>query len=141
MGISTLMPYEERQSLGPSTGRTYRQCHNNHTMTILIRVLTVAVALLVASRIIPGIVVDGFYTAVIVAVLLGLINLIVRPVLVVLTLPITILTLGLSLFVLNALLFWFVGSFVEGFYVAGFIPAFWGSLVVSLVSWFMQKIS
>lgn len=101
---------------------------------ILTRLLAVVVALLVASKYIPGIVVDDVYTALVVALLLGVINLIVRPILLILTLPITILTLGLFLFVLNALLFWFVGSFVEGFEVAGFVPALLGSLLVSIVS-------
>jgi putative membrane protein len=108
-------------------------------MTLLTKLLAVVVALLVASRYIPGIHVDSLYTAIMVAVILGLLNLIVRPVLVVLTLPITLLSLGLFLFVLNALLFWFVGSFVEGFDVAGFGPALLGSLLVSVISSLVQK--
>ena len=106
---------------------------------MLTRLLAVVVALLLASRYIPGINIDTIYTALVVAVLLGLINLIVRPILLVLTLPITILTLGLFLFVLNALLFWFVGSFVKGFEVTGFVPALLGSLLVSIIGSLAQR--
>ncbi len=106
---------------------------------LLTKLLAVVVALLLASRYIPGIKVDDLTTALIVALVLGLVNLIVRPILLVLTFPITILTLGLSLFVVNALLFWFVGSFVEGFAVAGFVPALLGSLLVSIVGSVAQK--
>jgi putative membrane protein len=73
--------------------------------------------------------------ALLVAVILGLLNAVVRPILVILTLPVTLLTLGLFIFVINALLFQFVASFVKGFDVAGFWPAFWGSIVYSLISW------
>jgi len=108
---------------------------------LVLRFLTVVLALFIAAHVVPGIEVDSIYTASIVAVLLGLLNLLVRPVLVVLTLPITILTLGLFILVLNAALFWFVGSFVEGFDVSGFLAALLGSLIVSVFSWFIQKIT
>lgn len=108
---------------------------------LLTKLLAVVVALLLASKYVPGISVDDVYTALLVAVVLGLINIIVRPILLVLTFPITILTLGLSLFVVNALLFWFVGSFVEGFEVAGFVPALLGSLLVSVVGSVVQKLA
>ena len=69
------------------------------------------------------------------ALILGLVNTLIRPLLILLTLPATVLTLGLFIFVINALLFWFVASFVEGFHVAGFWSAFFGWLVYALVSW------
>lgn len=103
-------------------------------MKILYRVLLTALALLLAAYLIPGIEVASIYIAIIAAVILGLLNLIARPVLFALTLPITIITLGLFIFVINALLFWFAASFIEGFSVDGFIPALLGSLVVSVVS-------
>lgn len=108
---------------------------------LLIRFLAAVLALLVAERLVQGISVDDLYTAAIVAVILGVLNLIVRPILVVLTLPITILTLGLFLLVLNATLFWFVGTFVEGFVVADFLSAFLGSLVVSIIGWLAHKLT
>lgn len=108
--------------------------YNGSTMKILARILVTALALLIVARLIPGIEVEGIYAAIIAAVLLGVFNLIARPILVVLTLPITIVTLGLFIFVINALLFWFVASFVEGFAVSGFLTALIGSLIVSVIS-------
>ncbi|MCB9811698.1 phage holin family protein [Candidatus Nomurabacteria bacterium] len=103
-------------------------------MKMISRVLIGALALLLAANFIPGIEVMGLYTAIIAALILGLLNMIVRPVLIVLTLPVTILTLGLFTFVINAALFWFAASFIEGFAVAGFVPALLGSIFVSIVS-------
>lgn len=103
-------------------------------MKIIIRILITAGALLLVSYFIPGIEVASFYTAIIVALVLGLLNIFVKPLLVILTLPVTILTLGLFLFVINALLFMFAASFVEGFAVAGFVTALIGSFLVSIVS-------
>ena len=104
-------------------------------MKLLLVWIINALALLALPYIFTSIQVDSFYTALIVALLLGLINTLVRPVLFVLTLPITILTLGLFIFVLNGLLLWFVASFVEGFAIAGFWSAVFGAIVYSLISW------
>ncbi len=79
-----------------------------------------AVALLIVAYLLPGIVVTGFGSALIAAVVLGLLNMLVKPVLILLTLPVTIVTLGLFLFVINALVFWFAGSILSGFKVEGF---------------------
>jgi putative membrane protein len=104
-------------------------------MISLISRLAVSVfAVLLAAYVVPGIVVDGFYAALMTAIVLGVVNLIVRPVLVVLTLPITIVTLGLFLFVLNAALLLFVASFVEGFAVDGFWVALLGSMLISVIT-------
>jgi putative membrane protein len=105
------------------------------TMRLLITWAINAVALMALPYLFSSIQVRSFGTALIVALFLGLLNTLVKPVLVILTLPVTILTLGLFILVINALLFWFVGSFVKGFDVPGFWPAFWGALVYSLVSW------
>ena len=105
-------------------------------MKIILKILITAVALLVAAYVIPGITVASVYIAIVAAVVLGLLHLIVKPILFILTLPINILTLGLFSFILNALLFWFAASFVEGFSVAGFIPALLGSLLVAIISSF-----
>ena len=103
-------------------------------MQILIKIVITAVALLVVEWLVPGITIDNFVTALIAAVILGLLNLIARPILVILTLPVTILTLGLFIFVINAALFLLAASFVDGFTVSGFIPALIGSLLVSIFS-------
>ena len=103
-------------------------------MKIIGRILVTALGLLVAAHVVTGIMVDSLYIAIVAAFILGILNLIVRPILVVLTLPITIVTLGLFMFVINAGIFLFVSSFVEGFEVAGFTAALLGSLIVSVVS-------
>lgn len=108
---------------------------------ILARFLAIVAGLLIASAYVPGISVNGLYTALVVAAILGFLNILVRPVLVVLTLPITILTFGLFSFVLNALLLWFVSTFVKGIAIEGFAPAFFGSLVVSGMSWVVHKLT
>jgi putative membrane protein len=104
-------------------------------MRLILRWLINAAALFVLPYLVTSIEVKDSYVALIVALLLGLINAVIRPVLILLTLPVTIVTLGLFILVINALLFWFVASFVDGFHVAGFWSAFWGAIVYSLVSW------
>jgi putative membrane protein len=104
-------------------------------MGFLIRVLVNAVAIWLATEIVPGIEARTVTTVVVAALVLGLVNAIVRPVLLVLTLPLTLVTLGLFLFVLNALCLWLTSAVVPGFEVRGFWPAFWGALIVSALSW------
>jgi len=99
------------------------------------KLLITVLSLLAVSTYVPGIIVDGFYIALIVAVILGFINLIIKPIILILTLPINLLTLGLFTFVINAGLFWFVATFVGGFTVEGFIPALIGAFIVSVFSW------
>lgn len=103
-------------------------------MHLLFKWLLSALALLLAAYLVPGIYVASFYTALIAALVLGILNVIVKPILVILTLPINILTLGLFTFVINGLLFWSLGTFLKGFSVDGFLPALLGALVVSAVS-------
>ena len=104
-------------------------------MKLLLVWLINAAALFALPYIFDSIRVDTFYTALIVALVLGLLNTIVRPILLVLTFPITVVTLGLFIFVLNGLLLWFVASFVKGFTIAGFWPSVFGAIVYSLISW------
>lgn len=104
-------------------------------MRLLIVWIINALSLLALPYLFDSIRVDGFYTALIVALVLGLINAVIRPVLVLLTLPLTIVTIGLFIFVINGLLFWFVASFVKGFVVTGFWPAVFGAILYSLISW------
>lgn len=96
--------------------------------------LVTAISLMITAYIVPGFVVSSFGAAVIAAVVLGLVNAIVKPILVLLTLPLTIVTLGLFLFVINALTIWLAGGLTPGFVVAGFIPALVGSIVLTLVT-------
>lgn len=104
-------------------------------MRILLTWLINALALLALPYVVTSVQVEGFGTALIAALLLGLVNTLIRPLLVLLTLPVTVLTLGLFVFVINGLLFWMVASFVEGFHVAGFWSAVLGAIVYALISW------
>jgi putative membrane protein len=106
---------------------------------ILVWILN-AVALLIVAYVLPGITVASFGSALVAALVLGLLNTLVKPVLILLTLPITIVTLGLFLLVLNALVFWFVGSVLKGFQVSGFWWALLGAFVYSVVSGLLSRL-
>jgi putative membrane protein len=99
-----------------------------------------AVALVAVAYLMPSITVSDFTAALVAALVLGLVNAVVRPVLVLLTLPVTILTLGLFIFVLNGLLFWGVASWLEGFGVAGFWSGVLGAILFSIVSWLLSAL-
>jgi putative membrane protein len=107
---------------------------------LLLAWLINALALLALPYLFGSIQVGSFWTALVAALILGLVNAVIRPVLVLLTLPVTVLTLGLFIFVINALLFWFVASFIEGFNVGGFWSAFFGALVYSIISWALSAV-
>ena len=102
-------------------------------MRIIIKWLLSAVALLAVAYLYSGVQVNSFGSALIAAAVIGLLNMVMRPVLVVLTLPVTIVTLGLFLFVINALLFWAASGLLGGFQVSGFVAALIGSLIYSLL--------
>ena len=109
-------------------------------MRLLLVWLINAAALFALPYLMSSITVDSIVTALIAALVLGLINTVVRPILVLLTLPVTILTLGLFIFVINGLLFWFVGSFIEGFTVGGFWAGVFGAIVYSIISWALSAL-
>jgi putative membrane protein len=98
------------------------------------------VALIAVAYLMPSIHVSSFGAALVAALVLGLVNAVVRPVLVLLTLPVTVLTLGLFIFVLNGLLFWMVGTWLEGFDVGGFWSGVIGALLFSIVSWLLSAL-
>jgi len=106
---------------------------------LLVRWLFLTVAILVAAHLIEGIEVKGFWSAVFAAAILGVLNAFFRPILILLTLPINLLTLGLFTFVINAVLMMMVSGVVGGFEVHGFWSALLGSLVISLVSWLLNS--
>jgi putative membrane protein len=103
-------------------------------LTLLARWIINAAALMLVAYLYPGVNVESFGAALIAALVLGLVNAVVRPVLVLLTLPVTLLTLGLFLFVINALLFWGVAEVVKGFNVNGFLAALVGSILYSVIT-------
>lgn len=109
-------------------------------MRLVITWLINAIALIALPYIFQSITVDTFMTALIVAVVLGLINTLIRPLLVLLTLPVTLLTLGLFIFVINGLLFWAVGSYMPGFHVDGFWAGVFGAIVYSIISWALSSV-
>lgn len=108
---------------------------------IILRTLITMLGLFLASELIAGVSIDGTGTFILAALLLGIVNAVVRPIAFVMTLPITFLTLGLFLFVLNAAMFGLVAAMLDGFAVSGFWAAIFGSLVVSITgtiaSWYI----
>lgn len=110
-------------------------------MHTALRYLGTVAAVYLTVNLVPGITVSGgWVTIFLVALVWSVVAMVVKPVLTVLTLPITILTFGLFSFVLNALLFWAISLLVPGFAVASFWPAFLGALVLSILSWFIHKL-
>ncbi|HKL49261.1 MAG TPA: phage holin family protein [Desulfuromonadales bacterium] len=101
---------------------------------ILLRWLFLTIAILAAAYLLGGIEVSGFFSALLAAALLGFLNAVFRPILLILTLPINVLTLGLFTFVINALLLMMASGVIGGFYVHGFWSALLGSLIISVVS-------
>jgi len=98
-----------------------------------------AIALAITAYIVPGLAIASWQAAAVGAIVMGLVNAIVKPILTLLTLPLTILTLGLFLLVVNAISLSLVGYFTPGFTVSGFFPAVFGSIVLSLVSWLIGQ--
>jgi putative membrane protein len=99
-----------------------------------------AAALFLVGYLISGVHLGSFGSAMIAALVLGLVNALIRPILVILTLPVTLLTLGLFIFVINALLFLFVGNLLQGFVVDGFGAALLGSILYSVIAWILASV-
>lgn len=102
-------------------------------MNFILRLLLTALAVVILAKLLPGVSVDSYWTAIIVALVLALLNFIVKPLLVLFTLPVTILTLGLFLLVINAIIIFMADGFVAGFDVDGWLIAIIFSLLLSLV--------
>ena len=110
-------------------------------MKLLLIWLLNALALFIVASLVPGVRLEGFGSALVAVVVLGLVNTVVRPLFILLTLPVTFLTLGLFLFVINALLFWFAGDILSGFRVDGFLAALFGSIAYSIASWLLSSLA
>jgi putative membrane protein len=109
-------------------------------MIFIVRLIANMVAILIISYLFPKMIwVDGFLSALVAAFLLGIVNTIIRPILILLTFPLTLLTFGLFLFVINGLMLWLVSALVRGFHVSGFWGAVLGSIFISLVSWILTR--
>jgi putative membrane protein len=109
-------------------------------MRIIIHWITLSVAVFLTSRFISGITIDPIWTALIVGACLTLFNMIIKPIIKILTLPINLLTLGLFSLVINGAIFWYLGTLIKGFSVATFTAAFIGALIVSILSWLISKV-
>ncbi|NMM25898.1 MAG: phage holin family protein [Glaciimonas sp.] len=109
-------------------------------MLLLVSWLINTLALLALPYLMHSVRVDSFGTALIAALLLGLVNTLIRPIFILLTLPVTVLTMGLFIFVVNGLMFWAVASMVNGFHVGGFWSAVGGALLFSIISWALSAI-
>lgn len=109
-------------------------------MRLLVVWLVNTAALIAVAYLMPSVAISSFGAALVAALVLGLVNTVIRPVLVLLTLPVTVLTLGLFIFVINGLLFWAVGYFIAGFQVAGFWSAVIGAIVFSIISWLLSAL-
>jgi putative membrane protein len=112
-------------------------------MGFLIRLVVNAVALLIITQfhLVAGIHVSSISAAVIAALILGIVNAFLRPILIIISLPVEILTLGLFTFVINGFLFWLVGALHVGLTVDGFWPAFWGAIVMGIISWALSLVT
>ncbi|MFH1405574.1 MAG: phage holin family protein [Patescibacteria group bacterium] len=109
-------------------------------MYLLFRWVINAIAMIGITYIVPGFNVDSFYHALIAALVLGLVNALIRPIILILTIPVNVMTLGLFTFVINALMVWFVSTLVKGFAVEGFVAAFLVAMCLWVVSWVTNKI-
>jgi len=110
-------------------------------MRFIVQFLVTPVTLLLAAHFIPGVMIDSLYTALIIAVLLGVLNILVRPVLLLFSLPVTIVTLGLFVFLLDAAILWFIASFVQGFAFTGFLPALIVTILLAVAHWLADMLS
>ena len=109
-------------------------------MILIIRWLLFAISLLFIAWLIPGITIESFNAALYASFIIGLVNVFIRPLFVVITIPITIITLGLFIFIINAILFGLVAYIVPGFEVDGFLSALLGSILLSIISTFINNI-
>ena len=112
---------------------------NPRLVQLLVQWVVMALGVTLATKLVDGISCDSTATLIVVVLLLNFFNAIIKPVLVLFTLPFIVLTLGLGVVVINALLFMFVGRLVDGFHVAGFWPAVWGALVVSVTNLILSR--
>ncbi len=107
----------------------------------LLHLVLTAVALLIVANLVSGVHVGGFLPALIGALILGVVNAFVRPIMIVLTLPLTVVTLGLFLFVVNALMFWLAAALVPGFQIGGFGAALLGSLLLTVLNLLIDRVA
>jgi putative membrane protein len=121
-----MLPNSSRNSLTSMT-----------SMNIIFRLLINSLALLALTQLIEGLIVDNFYAALIASIVIGLLNTFVRPILLILTLPVNIISLGLFTFIVNGLMIWFASTFLQGFAVQNF----WVAVLVAIILWIISLIT
>jgi putative membrane protein len=109
-------------------------------MKIILHWIILSVAVFLTSKIISNITIDPLWVAFIVGACLTLFNMFIKPIIKVLTLPINIITLGTFSLVINGVVFWYLGTVIEGFFVGTFLAAFFGSVLVSIINWLLNKV-
>ena len=109
-------------------------------MKIILHWILISVAVFATSKLIDGVIVDPLWVALVVGACLTLFNMFIKPIVNILTLPITAITLGLFSLVVNGALFWYLGTLIKGFSVDGFYAAFVGALLVSIINWLLKKV-
>ncbi|HMA59745.1 MAG TPA: phage holin family protein [Halanaerobiales bacterium] len=119
---------------------TYQYEFKKKRKGLLAKLLITMVALFITAYIIPGMSIQGLFAGFVAALILGIVNVVVKPIFIVLTLPLTILTMGLFLLVVNGLMLMLSASLVPGFMVAGFWSAVFGAILLSIVTWFLNSI-
>ncbi|MFO7815464.1 MAG: phage holin family protein [Halanaerobiales bacterium] len=107
---------------------------------LLAKLLITMVALLITAYILPGMTINGIFAGFFAALILGVVNIVVKPIFIILTLPLTILTMGLFLLIINGLMLWLASGIVPGFLITGFWTAVFGSILLSIVTWFLNQV-
>ena len=119
---------------------TYQYEFKKKRKGLLAKLLITMVALFITAYIIPGMTIEGLFAGFVAALILGIVNVVVKPIFILLTLPLTILTMGLFLLVINGLMLMLAAAIVPGFMVAGFWSAVFGAVLLSIVTWFLNSI-
>ena len=107
---------------------------------LLARLLITMAALYITAYIVNGMAIQGLFAGLVAALILGIVNVVIKPIFIILTIPLTILTMGLFLFVVNGLMLWLVAVLVPGFILSGFWSAVFGAILLSIVTWFLNNI-
>lgn len=126
----------------PKVTKLKREKRNGQSaVQLIIQLALNTFALLVVAYLIPGFVLESLQAAVVASVVLGLVNTFIRPILQFIALPLTILTLGIAAFFVNVIILWYVAKFVPGFEIMNFVDAIVGSILLTLVTWFLHKLA
>jgi|AntRauTorckE6833_2_1112554.scaffolds.fasta_scaffold00096_4 putative membrane protein len=119
---------------------TYHYEFKEKRQGMLAKLIITMAALFITSYILTGMSIQGLFSGFVAALILGIANVIIKPIFIVLTLPLTLITMGLFLFIVNGLMLWLAAAIVPGFFIAGFWTAFFGSIILSIVTWFLNSV-